>query len=122
MPAKIVITRDNDPHWESGREFTRKVVTIGRSASNSLTLDDPEKWISRRHAELKKIGSEYFICDCGSSNATYLNRQPLLPHRPQLLHEGDTIKIGRYTLTCVRFYETGKGSLRLSAEAVTSDR
>lgn len=109
MPAKIVISRENDPNWQSGREFTQEVVTIGRSAGNTLMLDDPEELISRRHAELKRIGGHYFICDRGSCNATYLNRSPLAPHRPHLLREGDRIQIGHYIMTCVRLYETENG-------------
>jgi hypothetical protein len=48
-------------------------LTIGRSASNGLHLDDG--FISHMHARILRRGSFYYVEDLGSTNGTYLNEQ-----------------------------------------------
>jgi len=65
-----------------------KVITIGRSKSNDIVLN--EQLVSRKHAELRKEGMNYYIVDLESANGTVLNDSPIL--RQQINH-GDSIKI-----------------------------
>lgn len=107
MSAKITITKEDQSNWSTTREFGQEVITIGRSNTNTLMLDDPEKVVSRCHAELAYSDGKYYIKDCKSQNATYLNNKKLPPEKPQPLSEGDIIKIGNYFLRCENLLSEG---------------
>jgi two-component system, NtrC family, sensor kinase len=68
-------------------------VSIGREAGNVVTLDDHE--VSRRHAEIRRVGETYIVGDLKSSNGTFLNDAKV--ERAELA-SGDQIKIGRSVL------------------------
>ncbi len=68
-----------------------------------LSKYDPQTKISRRHARIWRTGSEFMVEDLGSSNGTYIlpvvsDSVRLQPHQPQLLTNGDKIKLGDTTL------------------------
>jgi serine/threonine-protein kinase len=68
-----------------------------------LSKFDPQTKISRRHARIWREGSEFMVEDLGSSNGTYIlpvvsDTMRLQPHQPQLLTNGDKIKLGDTTL------------------------
>jgi eukaryotic-like serine/threonine-protein kinase len=68
-----------------------------------LSKFDPQTKISRRHARIWREGSEFMVEDLGSSNGTYIlpvvsNTMRLQPHQPQILANGDKIKLGDTTL------------------------
>ncbi len=68
-----------------------------------LSKYDPQTKISRRHARIWRTGSEFMVEDLGSSNGTYIlpvvsDTVRLQPHQPQLLTNGDKIKLGDTTL------------------------
>lgn len=107
MSAKITITKEDQSNWSTIREFGQEVITIGRSNTNTLMLDDPEKVVSRCHAELAYSDGKYYIKDCKSQNATYLNNKKLPPEKPLPLSEGDIIKIGNYYLRCENLLSEG---------------
>ncbi len=66
-------------------------VTIGRSASNSLVIDDHR--VSRCHAEIRNLGNgRYRLSDVGSVNGTWLNGRLITV--PRDLQGGDEIQIG----------------------------
>jgi pSer/pThr/pTyr-binding forkhead associated (FHA) protein len=46
-------------------------VTIGREAGNFLQVEDNE--VSRRHAEIRRVGDTLVLGDLKSSNGTFLN-------------------------------------------------
>ena len=52
-------------------ETGRATVTIGRSPSSDILLDDP--LVSRHHAELRPAAGGWSIADLGSFNGTYVN-------------------------------------------------
>lgn len=68
-------------------------VTIGREAGNLVRLDDNE--VSRRHAEVRRVGQGFVVGDLKSSNGTYLNNRKV--ERAEL-SSGDQIQIGRTVL------------------------
>ncbi len=49
--------------------------------------------MSRRHAEIRKVGSAFFLVDLDSRNKTFLNEIALMPQVPSPLNENDRIKI-----------------------------
>lgn len=68
---------------------TSGTVTIGRHASNDLTLDDP--MVSGRHARLETRAGGRWIVDLGSTNQTIVNGAAV---GEQQLHEGDKVLLG----------------------------
>ena len=68
-----------------------------------LSKYDPQTKISRRHARIWREGGEFMVEDLGSSNGTYLlpvisDTVRLQPRQPQLLTNGDKIRLGDTTL------------------------
>ena len=72
------------------------VVTIGRHPESDVFLDDIT--VSRRHAEVRREGSRYWVRDVGSLNGTYLNRS--LTDDSEL-DDGDELQIGKFKLVFV---------------------
>jgi hypothetical protein len=72
-------------------------LQIGRSAGTEGRLgDDPE--ISRQHARIARDAQgQLMVEDLGSTNGTYVNGQRI--GGPQTLNPGDTVQMGRSTLT-----------------------
>ncbi len=70
------------------------VTTAGRHPDSEIFLDDIT--VSRRHAEVRKDGDDYYASDVGSLNGTYLNRERITS--PVLLVNGDELQIGKYKL------------------------
>ena len=68
-------------------------VTIGRESGNFVKLDDHE--VSRRHAEIRRVGQTFILGDLKSSNGTFLNDSRV--ERAELTG-GDRIRIGRTVL------------------------
>ncbi len=68
-------------------------VTIGREAGNFIQLEDNE--VSRRHAEIRRVGDTLVLGDLKSSNGTFLNNRKV--ERAEL-SSGDQIQIGRTVL------------------------
>ena len=69
---------------------------IGRVAKNAprqdVALEDPDKYISRRHALLRIRGGQCFVVDT-SDNGTFLNGERLMRDREVALKAGDIIRI-----------------------------
>ncbi len=68
-----------------------------------LSKFDPQTKISRRHARIWREGSEFMVEDLGSSNGTYIlpavsDAMRLQPRQPQILTNGDKIRLGDTTL------------------------
>jgi len=71
-------------------------LSIGRDPQGDLLLMDPR--VSRRHAKLTQISSNYFIEDCNSTNGTLLNGRPVHKH---VFRPGDNLRIGNFELRYV---------------------
>jgi len=65
-------------------------VTVGRSSTNDIVLDDPAA--SRRHALLERLAAGWWIHDLGSLNGTLVNGRPVDREAP--LYSGDEIVVG----------------------------
>jgi len=83
--------------YENGKEIQRypleDEITIGRSPGNLIVLQEAK--VSRRHAVIRRSGSEFMLVDNNSSNGTYVNDEPV---KDQVLNSGDKIKIGSYEM------------------------
>ena len=84
--------------WD-GRDVTlgQGVTVIGRSSGCDIVLDDPN--VSRRHAEVRRLGEGYSLIDLGSTNGTEVNGQRV---GETSLMNGDVIGVGTTRLTFER--------------------
>jgi hypothetical protein len=69
------------------------VTRAGRHPDSDIFLDDIT--VSRRHAEVQRVGSGFVVRDVGSLNGTYLNRERI-DEAP--LASGDEVQIGKFKL------------------------
>ena len=67
-------------------------VVIGRR-ERGVALKDP--FVSRRHAEVERLGGRWYIRDLASANCTFVNSRPI---EHQELVEGDIVEVGYSTL------------------------
>ncbi len=74
-----------------GREFalTTDRFSVGRDAQSDIVIDQRE--VSRRHAEIVRMASEYVLTDLKSANGVFVNNLKL--DRAVLSH-GDVFQIG----------------------------
>ncbi|OJH39608.1 FHA domain-containing protein [Cystobacter ferrugineus] len=70
------------------------VLLLGRASSSDLRLQHPS--ISRRHAQLTRLGNRLLLKDVGSQNGTYVNRVRLTGECE--LRSGDEIALGNALL------------------------
>jgi pSer/pThr/pTyr-binding forkhead associated (FHA) protein len=79
------------------------VVTAGRHPESEIFLDDVT--VSRRHVEFRRGPEGFSVCDVGSLNGTYVNRDRI---DSVTLHGGDEVQIGKFRLV----YFVGPDSAR----------
>jgi len=83
-PEVVTLTIDGRAH-----QVISEQVVLGRSRECDIRVADGN--VSRRHAELRKIGDDYWLVDLGSTNGTELNGRPV---RREQVDDGDRITIG----------------------------
>ncbi len=64
-------------------------LVIGRESAASVCIADPA--VSRRHSQLEREDSRFFIADLDSLNGTFVNDVPI---RRRALEHGDRVRIG----------------------------
>lgn len=116
---------------EAGRLHRVKVeskrFSIGRIPDNDLMIENSN--LSRRHALIESFNDAVQICDCGSSNGTFLNGAPV--RFPVELHDGDLINLadacditvefgGSHAVPGADAISYGAASLTLSQEELRS--
>lgn len=75
---------------------TKDGITIGRSTTSGIFLDDVT--VSRAHAAIEKSDTGYYLRDSGSLNGTYVNSTSI---NEVELRSGDEIQIGKFHLLFV---------------------
>ena len=78
-------------------QFDELGGTIGRADTNQLVLPDPDRAISRVHAQIVFRGGAFAVVDRGS-NPILVNGQPVGSGREQRVKPGDSVQIGGYVL------------------------
>ena len=71
----------------------KKRLSIGRNSDNDIVLDN--RGVSRKHAMIEINPANSVIIDNESLNGTFVNNRRV---EEEILHEGDTITIGKYTM------------------------
>ncbi len=69
------------------------VTTVGRNPDNDVFLDDVT--VSRKHAEILRRGSEFFVKDVGSLNGTYVGGERVDESK---LATRDELQVGKFKL------------------------
>jgi pSer/pThr/pTyr-binding forkhead associated (FHA) protein len=110
MPARLIVKLGPNPKKEY--TLSQPEITIGRSPGNAIVVPNPE--VSRRHARIRRDGSNYLIEDWGSTNGTFVSGQRIMGHT--ILRHGDEIRLGEY-ITYIFVNEPEKVSF-LAAERV----
>lgn len=87
ITAKLVNIVDNSEFYLDG-DF----VTVGRQEGSNIEI--PARYVSRKQAELTRVGSKWYIEDFGSVTKTTLNGEPI--EGEVMLHDGDVIRIGDF--------------------------
>lgn len=82
---------------------TSEGVTIGRSPESSIFLDDVT--VSRKHASIEKVGTNFTFKDSGSLNGSYVNNESVTE---KILTSGDEIQIGKFHLLFVSSKHVGE--------------
>ena len=90
LPAASLILPDG-----SRIALGEEPVVIGRMPECTVVVSDPN--VSRRHAEVRRQGSDVLVVDLQSTNGTKVNG---LPIRERVLVDGDDITVGT---TILRF-------------------
>jgi len=81
-------------------------ITVGRGPANDIWLDADSE-VSRLHAELERIGTDWTIADDGlSRNGTHLNGTRVVGRRR--LRDGDVVRFGN---TSASFHQPGAATL-----------
>lgn len=83
-----------DGQWmPAGARFSLlPITTLGRSASNSVVVDD--SFASGKHARIILQDGHWWLEDCNSRNGTLLNAESI--QRRTILADGDVIGIGSF--------------------------
>ena len=97
MPLLIITTGEKEG---TTVPIADEVLTIGREEQLSLCIEG--QGVSRRHAEIFRIGDLVFLRDLGSTNGTFLNGEQV---QEETLQAGDEIRIGQ---TVMKFRTSGK--------------
>ena len=79
-------------------QFGAQGGSIGRADTNTLSLPDPERRISRRQADVVASASGYVIKNVGSANPIIVRDQSLALGESAPLRGGDQVRIGGYLL------------------------
>ncbi|NOZ11471.1 MAG: adenylate/guanylate cyclase domain-containing protein [Gammaproteobacteria bacterium] len=92
MDALLLIKLSSGKNLEMVAE---PIMTVGRDKNNTIVID--EKLVSRNHGMIRRLGEgDYYLIDVGSSNGSFVNGRRIAT--PQLLKDGDEIKIGQTTI------------------------
>ena len=67
-------------------------VTAGNSDAVDIKLEN--RFVSRRHFQVRFESDVFYISDLGSTNGTYLNGSKLNPNEEQILRDGDRVGLG----------------------------
>jgi hypothetical protein len=92
--ARLWLLDPTGEHVSRACELEEEITVIGRHSDCAISL--PSSTVSRRHAQIRREGSQYFLSDMSSTNGTLLNREPVIGE--ELLHDRDEIGAGTYRM------------------------
>jgi type VI secretion system protein len=102
IEIKVISHKGRPPVERVNVVFGREGGTIGRSAGtneNHLTLPDPKRYISRRHATIECENGLYYLTDTSVDGTCVNNRDRRIHEETVPLADGDHLWIGEYELS-----------------------
>ncbi len=98
ISVKILNRSGTRPALYASRDFDQAPVSIGRDASCSIVLDDPNKHISRFHVEIEEQDGVYWMSVVSKVNPVMVGGRRLGPGTRLTLKSGDSFEIGEYEI------------------------
>ena len=93
---KIVLAEEfnNGGQSPSEKSFNQDIIRIGRDAADCQIVFDNKQFpmVSRKHAELRFSGGQWFVYDLNSSYGTFADGQKL--SAPQTVKVGSRLQFG----------------------------
>lgn len=111
-----IVSRQGVSVDAAGAQFGEDGGTIGRADTNKLVLDDPDRTVSRVHAQIVCRAGAYAIIDRGS-NPLQLNGRPIGAGNEALLNAGDRLLVGGFELLVSLLREQGTPAAVMAAPA-----
>jgi len=93
-------------------EVREESLQVGRDVPNGIQVMD--QGVSRRHAEILRIGEMFFIRDLESRNGTFVNEKPV---KEEILRVGDQVRIG----STIMVFEDKQAYLKDSSQVITEE-
>ena len=90
IPASFTVNRGID--GISMIPINASSVIAGNSDAVDIKLEN--RFVSRRHFQVRFESDVFYISDLGSTNGTYLNGSKLNPNEEQILRDGDMVGLG----------------------------
>ncbi|UZG59634.1 FHA domain-containing protein (plasmid) [Rhodococcus opacus] len=90
---QLVVTRGHGQKKGASLAVDRGITVLGSHPRSEIALGHGT--VSRRHAEIRRDEAKFILCDAGSLNGTYLNRQPV---DCAGLVDGDEVQIGVFRM------------------------
>ena len=98
-------------------QLTKDRTTLGRRPYNDIVIDNLA--VSGEHAVLEMSDGAVYLEDLNSTNGTYVNGKTI---RKQMLHNGDSVEVGKYQIKFVdegvadgfektRIFKPGSGAM-----------
>lgn len=99
-PGQALLLVKRGPNAGSTFLIEKPATVLGRNPDAEVFLDDVT--VSRKHAEIRQQGNEFFVHDLGSLNGTYVNGERVDVTK---LASGDEVQIGKFKLV---FFASGE--------------
>ena len=85
------------------REMTEGELVIGRGADVDWRVDDPDRYLSRRHCVLHRSGDHVDVTDISTNGVFLANRRVSgLPEHRAPLEPGQSVTLGGFRLVLER--------------------
>ena len=99
MTVRLVIEHATHPQRETSRTWEGGELVIGRGADAGWQLDDPDQFLSRRHAIVSEIGGVPHVTDA-SRGGLFVDGSatPLGPGNSRALEDGMRLRLGDFVL------------------------
>jgi pSer/pThr/pTyr-binding forkhead associated (FHA) protein len=96
LAERLALVALSGPQRGARWELTEALATIGRDPECEVHL--PDASVSRRHAQIVRQATGYYLSDLASRNGTLLNGQPVI--EPTRLRSADVVRVGELELRC----------------------
>jgi predicted component of type VI protein secretion system len=113
------ITATKPGHAPKRADLSADSLTIGRSTTCDLVLEDERRFVSRLHCTIDRIGGAWWLHDNESKGGVYVNGKRV--EKRAKLSDGDVIRIVQWELTFHDPYATDVSPDTLAAREKTAD-